>query len=101
MKCSLNSVYSQLPLFEAIESELITRPIHYLGSKLRLVDSIIKVIDELDPSMGPVCDLFSGSGTVSGFLSITRDVTAIDIQEYSRVICSALLKPACLLFAEE
>ncbi len=69
------------------------RPIHYLGSKLRLVDSIGEILDELDPSGGRVCDLFAGSGTVSLALSRCRNIVAADIQEYARVICSALLGP--------
>lgn len=71
----------------------IWRPIHYLGSKLRLVDTIRETLLQIDPAEGPVCDLFAGSGTVSLALSETRDVTAVDIQEYSRTICSALLNP--------
>ncbi len=69
------------------------RPIHYLGSKLRILDFIKNVIDEIDPTNSRVCDLFSGSGTVSQFLSKNRPITSIDIQEYSRVITSAVLKP--------
>lgn len=67
------------------------RPIHYLGSKLRMLNFIKDNIDKLDPTQGRVCDLFSGSGTVSKYLSKFRPVTSVDIQEYSRVICSALL----------
>jgi adenine-specific DNA methylase len=69
------------------------RPIHYLGSKLRIVDLVREVVDTVDASGGPVCDLFAGSGTVSRELSTSRTVIAVDIQEYSRVICSALLTP--------
>ncbi len=69
------------------------RPIHYLGSKLRIIDSIIEAIDRIDPSKGAVCDLFAGSGTVSKSLSLKRSVTSVDIQEYSRVLCSGLLNP--------
>ncbi len=72
------------------------RPIHYLGSKLRILDFISKTIDEIDSSKGRVCDLFAGSGTVSYHLSRERDVTAIDIQEYSNILCSALLFPVNL-----
>ena len=36
--------------------------------------------------------MFSGSGTVSGYLAKSYQVTAVDIQEYSRVICSALFE---------
>jgi adenine-specific DNA methylase len=71
----------------------VFRPIHYLGSKLRILDFIEKTIDELDPNMGKVCDLFSGSGSVSFKLSKTRPVLSVDIQEYSKVICSSLLQP--------
>lgn len=74
----------------------LTRPIHYLGSKLRLLEAIQRTLDSVSPAGGPVCDLFSGSGTVSFALSRTRDVLSVDIQEYSRVLCSALLKPAIL-----
>ena len=71
----------------------VFRPIHYLGSKLRMVDAIVQAVDKVDPSKGRVCDLFAGSGTVSGVLARTRSVTAVDIQEYSRVLCSALIHP--------
>ncbi len=69
----------------------LTRPIHYLGSKLRIVDLIRETVGHVDPSNGPVCDLFAGSGTVSLEFSNSRTVVAVDIQEYSRVLCSALL----------
>lgn len=72
------------------------RPIHYLGSKLRLAKSIHRYVTELDPTAGTVCDLFAGSGTVARALSQDRKVVAADIQEYSRVLCSALLQPAIL-----
>ena len=67
------------------------RPIHYLGSKLRLLDEITKALDELDPSCGRVCDLFCGSGTVSYHLAQSRSVVASDIQTYSQVLCDALM----------
>lgn len=87
----------QLGLPLGIRQDLrVWRPIHYLGSKLRLVQSIREMISELDPTFGTVCDLFAGSGTVSLALSGERNVVAADIQEYSRVLCSALLQPASL-----
>ncbi len=69
------------------------RPIHYLGSKLRVVDEVVAAIDEVDPDKGAVLDLFAGSGTVARALSGGRRVYASDIQEYSRVSSSALLAP--------
>ena len=76
------------------------RPIHYLGSKLRLLDQIRQTLDEVDPAGGRVVDLFSGSGTVSAALAQSRPVTAVDIQEFSRVLCSVLLRPRRLLEEE-
>lgn len=69
------------------------RPIHYLGSKLRLLNFIQETISQLDSTNGVVCDLFAGSGVVSKHLSLTRPVISNDIQEYSKVISSALLFP--------
>lgn len=68
------------------------RPVHYLGSKLRFLDPITSVIDEVS-SGGIVADLFAGSGAVSMAISGHRAVWANDIQEYSRTICSAVLAP--------
>ncbi len=82
-----------LPFECELRFQRAIRPIHYLGSKLRFVDSIRSTIDAVDPSGGYVCDLFAGSGTVSKYLSYTRPVISVDIQEYARVICSALLNP--------
>ena len=69
------------------------RTIHYLGSKLRILDFIKEVVDELDPERNGVCDLFSGTGSVSQHLSHERKIVSVDIQRYSHVICSALLNP--------
>lgn len=84
----------------------IFRPIHYLGSKLRLASTIADALDDADANRGTVLDLFAGSGTTALALAGHRRVIASDIQEYSRVICSALLsqRPADLdivsMFAE-
>ncbi|WP_313122312.1 DNA adenine methylase [Exiguobacterium sp.] len=69
------------------------RPIHYLGSKLRILETISDIIDEIDPTYGRVYDVFSGSGTVSSYLGRKRSVTSVDIQEYSRILTSAVLQP--------
>lgn len=89
-------------LYEEVGTESSSfRPIHYLGSKLRILDFIKNVIDEVDPSSSRVCDLFSGSGTVSHYLSQSRPVTAIDIQEYSRVLTSSVLNPLINVYLVE
>jgi adenine-specific DNA methylase len=69
------------------------RPIHYLGSKLRALPALETAINSVSPPGSPVCDLFAGSGTVSAWLARSRPVTAVDIQEYSRVLTHALLRP--------
>lgn len=69
------------------------RPIHYLGSKLRILDTIGEAVNSVSPGNGRICDLFSGSGTVSRYFAQSRPVTAVDIQEYSRVLCAAVLMP--------
>src|SRR5260370_1393130 len=78
----------------------VWRPIHYLGSKLRIVEPLRLALDQVDPDRGAVCDLFAGSGTVAAALAASRDVIAVDIQEYSRVLCSAILRPADISAAE-
>lgn len=67
------------------------RPIHYLGSKLRLAPAIADALDDADATSGTVLDLFAGSGTTALALARHRRVIASDIQEYSRAICGALL----------
>ena len=79
--------------FQNYKNDFTFRTIHYLGSKLRSLEFIKKTIDELDPSKNGVCDLFSGSGVVSHYLGQDRHIISSDIQNYSTVICKALLNP--------
>lgn len=72
------------------------RPIYYLGCKTAITSVIKSAIDEVDPSGGRLVDLFSGTGAVGSMLGLTREVTTVDVQEYSRVICSAVLNPIYL-----
>lgn len=71
--------------------ENTVKSVHYLGSKTRMLTSIKKYIDELNPDNGRVCDLFCGSGVVSEYLVQNYDVLAVDIQNYSKVYCEARL----------
>ena len=71
--------------------ENTVKSVHYLGSKARMLTSIKKYIDELNPDNGRVCDLFCGSGVVAEYLVQNYDVLAIDIQTYSQVYCEARL----------
>lgn len=71
----------------------VQRTIHYLGSKLRLLDPIRRAVAAVAPVSQPVCDLFAGSGIVSLALASDWDLTSVDIQEYSRVLCNGLVNP--------
>jgi len=86
---------SQLSLFQDSlpQSNRVPRIIHYLGSKLRIIQPIRDAMAEVTPPGGTICDLFAGSGAVALGLSERWDVVAVDIQEYSRVLCSAILFP--------
>lgn len=70
----------------------IIKPIYYLGAKNSFLSEIRTIIDTIKKESGPVCDLFSGSGVVGNYLSQFYPVTTVDIQEYSKVISSALFK---------
>ena len=78
---------------ELAQSPTVRRTIHYLGGKLRLVAAIRRAVASAAPAGKPVCDLFAGSGIVSLALAPYWDVTSVDIQEYSRVLCSGLVDP--------
>lgn len=67
----------------------IVRPIHYLGSKLRMLDAVRNAVDMVEPTGGTICDLFSGSGTVSKYFVNYRNVISSDIQMYSGILCEA------------
>lgn len=79
--------------FDSGPERSVQRPIHYLGSKLRILEAIVELTDLLAPDGGTACDLFAGSGAVSRALGSHRPVVSVDIQEYSRVLSSALLNP--------
>ena len=70
------------------------RPIQYLGSKWRILDQVNRAVESVSSGRRPLAvDLFAGSGVVARRLAHTQPVLAADIQEYSRVLTSALLHP--------
>lgn len=72
------------------------RPIYYLGCKAEFSEPIKAAIEHVDPQRGRLADLFAGTGAVAAALATTREVATVDIQEYSRVLCSAVLSPSFL-----
>lgn len=69
------------------------RPIYYLGCKNSFVIDLHAAINDVDRSGGGLIDVFAGTGAVASSISKSRRVATVDIQEYSRVICSAILNP--------
>ncbi len=70
--------------------ENIHNYIKYMGSKTKILDFVIDGINEVYDGMG-VCDLFSGSATLSAALNDQVDIWANDIQHYSSVLSSSYL----------
>ena len=86
------TVPTQLPLVPELAVDTpVQRTIHYLGSKLRVLTPIKRAVSSVAPVGRPICDLFAGSGIVSLALASDWDVTSVDIQEYSRVLCNGLI----------
>ncbi len=74
-----------------VEGEVF-RPIQYLGSKVRVIDEIVKVTRKLAAPGDKVADLFSGSSVVSQSFALNNfRVTATDTQRYAVTIAKACL----------
>lgn len=54
-----------------------------------MLDTVKTAVDKVEPTGGTICDLFSGSGTVSKYFINYRNVISSDIQVYSSVLCEA------------
>jgi adenine-specific DNA-methyltransferase len=64
--------------------------IKYMGSKTKLLPFIIDGIEEVYNG-GVICDLFSGSCTLSGAIGSQAPIISNDIQAYSAIIANAYL----------
>lgn len=64
--------------------------IKYMGSKTKLIPFILDGIDEVYNG-GYVCDLFSGSCSLSGAIGSQIPIISNDIQEYSSIIGKSYL----------
>lgn len=67
-------------------------PIYYLGNKQSISREILNAISDVAIGSGPAIDLFAGTGAVSRAISRYRNVIAVDVQEYSRILCSAFIE---------
>jgi len=78
----------------------ITAP-NYLGSKLRMINDILPIILRETEKHSIVCDLFSGSGSVTAALSDYRSVISVDIQNYSNDFINGFSSPLLELNSQE
>lgn len=60
--------------------------IKYMGSKKPILNFIVSNIEEIHIGNNPVCDLFSGSCSISAALRKKFDFISNDIQEYSSIL---------------
>lgn len=69
----------------------VYRPYQYLGSKLRAIETILRVADSIGVQ-GTVADLFTGTGVVAqAFANSGRRVIAADAMQFPCVVAGALL----------
>jgi adenine-specific DNA-methyltransferase len=64
--------------------------IKYMGSKTKILKFVIDGLDEVYDG-GIICDLFAGSGTLSGVLGSQAPIVSNDIQVYSSILSKAYL----------
>lgn len=77
------------------------RVIQYLGSKLKILNEIKTEIDKITTHEEIVVDLFAGTGVVANYLAKDYRVIANDIQAYSSLITSVLVKGMNTSFSYE
>jgi adenine-specific DNA-methyltransferase len=78
---------------EILRNDELKEPIQfikYMGSKTKIIDNVIDVINSVSNN-GPLCDLFSGSCTLSNELGNQREIITNDIQNYSSILGYAYL----------
>ena len=77
---------------QVVQTEDTFRPIQYLGSKQKLLSNILEILETITNKQdATVCDIFSGSGVVTQYLSKKYNTISVDIQKYSTVLTSALI----------
>lgn len=69
--------------------------IKYMGSKKEIIKFIEYGINMIHRNNQPICDLFSGSATLSGALRGQCDIISNDIQSYSEILSKTYLNTYC------
>jgi adenine-specific DNA-methyltransferase len=86
-KSSISTKLKKKCKFELIDS---IQYIKYMGSKTKILPFVISGIEEVYEG-GYICDLFAGSGTLSGALGTQAPIVSNDIQFYSTILSKAYL----------
>jgi adenine-specific DNA-methyltransferase len=73
-----------------IESK-IPHLLKYMGSKREIIGFVTDAIKSLDVESTWVCDLFAGTGVVSGSIKSSYNIHANDIQAYSAILSNTYL----------
>lgn len=74
------------PSFKKTGSTAIPHIIKYMGSKKPILDFVISAIDQIHDNQNWVCDLFSGSCSISAAMRRKYNFISNDVQDYSRII---------------
>lgn len=79
-------------LAEEIKTRAYPHLIKYMGSKAKIIQFVSEAIEAVHDG-GTVCDLFSGSCSLSGALGAAYPLVSNDIQYYSALLGSVYLFP--------
>jgi len=74
-----------------LKESKIPHLLKYMGSKREIIDFVIDSINSLNVSSIWLCDLFAGTGVVSGALKGKYNIHANDIQAYSSILSNTYL----------
>lgn len=74
-----------------LENRSYPSVIKYMGSKKKILDFVIKGINQVHKDGEAVCDLFAGSSSLAGSLNNQVEMIVNDIQVYSKVIAELYL----------
>lgn len=69
-----------------IETNKLPHLLKYMGSKREIIDFVKESIYSLEVRDGWLCDLFAGTGIVSGTLKGDYNIHANDVQQYSSIL---------------
>lgn len=63
----------------------------YMGSKKQIIDFVVNAINDVHTDGRTICDLFAGSGVLSGTLRNQAPIISNDIQQYSSILANMYL----------